>query len=214
MGGRRASMEAWDRRSSLPLCWHNQAKHQQMTVECRTANSCWCDAFEAGSMNENNQTIYSWLASTLTGLSGQSLSSCFTQPNGDRNVFSSQWLVETNRNTVVFPEPANRLLLCYVYRHRCHQYAVTTKHSHWLTGGTYHIASQSESTISLPTMSTSFGPITKCSIHTMCRTMHTFTSMSPIYDISNIHCAVVQNNPSSVVFLAKTKAIHQILQIL
>ena len=104
--------------------------------------------------------------------------------------------------------------LVYAYRRRCHQYAVTMKHSHWLTDGTYLIALLCESTISLPIKSTSFGPITMCSVHKICRTMYTFTSPSPIYDISNIHCAVVQNNPFSVVFLSKTNATHQILEIL
>ena len=49
-------------------------------------------------------------------------------------------------------------------------------------------ASLSKSKISLQIKYTSFGPITKCSIHEMCITIYTFTSLSPIYDIYNICC--------------------------
>jgi len=52
-------------------------------------------------------------------------------------------------------------------------------------------ASLSKSKISLQLKYTSFGPITKCSIHEMCITIHTFSSLSPIYDIYNIGCVAL-----------------------
>jgi len=79
----------------------------------------------------------------------------------------------------------------------------------------YH-ASLSKSTIYLQIKYTSFGLITKCSIHEMCTTIHTFTWRSPIYNIYNICCVAVdlaENNAKNGPFRTTEQWILEILLI-
>jgi len=70
-----------------------------------------------------------------------------------------------------------------------------------------------KSTISPPIKFMSFCLITMYSMHEMCITMDNFTSLSLIYNISNIHCSVEQNDPFLALFSAKSKATQPILEI-
>jgi hypothetical protein len=58
------------------------------------------------------------------------------------------------------------------------------KHLQWLNS--LYQASLSKSKIYVQNKSTSFGLITKCSIHEMCITIYSVTLFSPIYDIYSI----------------------------
>jgi len=68
-------------------------------------------------------------------------------------------------------------------------------------------------TKSLPIKSESFHLHIKYSEYMLSRIRNTFTFLSPIWNISNILWAVVQTNPFSAVFLAKSKALYLILVI-
>jgi hypothetical protein len=54
--------------------------------------------------------------------------------------------------------------------------------------------------------STSFGLIITCSIQEICITMSPLTFWLQIYDISNIHCAFVENERYLAIFGSKTNA--------
>ena len=55
--------------------------------------------------------------------------------------------------------------------------------------------------------------IIEYTIHLICPTMYTFTSLSPIYDTSNIHSAVISYTPLSVVNLAAASTAEQMSAI-
>jgi len=76
-----------------------------------------------------------------------------------------------------------------------------------------HWISLSKSIISLYSQSTSFGLITKYSIHEICINMYSFSTLSPIYHISSNYCTIVQNDWFSVSILAKTYAKYQTIGI-
>jgi len=76
-----------------------------------------------------------------------------------------------------------------------------------------HKALLCESQTSVQIKFMSFGLITQCSTYTICWTVHTLTYLFLIYSISNFHFIVVEYDRFSVVILAKTITIHQILEI-